>query len=237
MRTFDRRRRHGPPVTPIVSAAIEAYLYENLPAPDAVLLAMEREGKKRGFPIIGPLVGRLCEQLARSIGARQIFEMGSGFGYSTVWFARAVGPEGRVVHTDGSANLSEEARQWLARANMVERVRFRVGDARNLLDGGPWDIVFIDIDKEGYPDAWRLAAERVRVGGMIITDNTLWSGKVARKAVPAEAESEADGGEDDVPDAATAGVLEYNRLALSDERYLTTILPLRDGVAVSLRLS
>ncbi len=207
---------------PITDAAVEAYLHQTFPAPDAVLLAMQREGTKRGFPIIGPLVGRLCEQLARSIGAKQVFEMGSGFGYSTVWFARAVGPEGRVVHTDGSPDLSKEARQWLARAGMAERVRFRVGDARNLLDGGPWDVIFIDIDKEGYPDAWRLAAERVRVGGLIITDNTLWSGKVA----------------DPQPgDDATAGVVEYTRLALDDERYLTTILPLRDGVAVSLRIA
>ncbi len=206
---------------PLTDAAVEQYLHETFPADDAVLQEMEGIGNQRGFPIIGPLVGRLCEQLARAIGARRVFEMGSGFGYSTVWFARAVGPEGKVIHTDGSPDLSKEARQWLAKAGVVERVQFRVGDARNLLDGGPWDVIFIDIDKSGYPDAWHLAAERVRPGGLIITDNALWSGKVA---------------DPDPDDQDTAGVLEYTRLALADERFLTTILPLRDGVAVSLRL-
>jgi len=207
----------------IVEPAIEAYLHDVQPAPDAVLLEMEKAGNERGFPIIGPLVGRLCEQLARAIGAAKVFEMGSGFGYSTAWFARAVGPGGRVVHTDGDPKKSQEAKEWLQKAKLADRVEFKVGDARELLEqaSGPFDVVFIDIDKEQYPDAFLLAREKVRVGGLIVTDNTLWDGKVANRRVH---------------DKATKGVREYTQLALEEPGFLTTILPLRDGVAVSLRL-
>lgn len=207
-----------------VDPAIEAYLHRVQPAPGPVLLEMEEVGTKRGFPIIGPLVGRLCQQLALAICARSVFEMGSGFGYSTAWFAAAVGPRGRVVHTDGSPGLSGETRDWMAKAGVAKRVEFRVGDARAILraDRGPYDVVFIDIDKQQYPDAWEIARHKVRVGGLIITDNALWEGKVAQA---------------DAKDAATRGVREYTRLALEDLGFLTTILPVRDGVAVSLRLA
>lgn len=201
---------------------VEAYLRDLQPSPDAVLQAMRLSGERRGFPIVGPLVGRLCEQLARGIGARRVFEMGSGFGYSTAWFARAVGAGGTVVHTEGDEALSQEAMQWLAKARLVRRVDFRLGDARDLLrkDRHANDVVFIDIDKDGYPEAWELARKRVRVGGLVVTDNTLWHGKVLRKA----------------RDADTKAVKEYNRLAFTDEDFLSTLMPIRDGVAVSLRL-
>jgi caffeoyl-CoA O-methyltransferase len=187
-----------------------------------VLAEMERIGEDRGFPIVGPLVGRLLEQYARGIGAASVFEMGSGFGYSTAWFARALAPGGKVVHTETDAALSQEAKDWLGKAGLAKRAEFRLGDAVDLLkrDKGPYDIVFIDIDKEQYPQAWRLARDRVRVGGLVLTDNALWHGKVAGKA----------------KDAATAGVREYNRLAQADDAYLTTILPVRDGLSVSLRV-
>lgn len=206
----------------LVHPGVEAYLRDLQPSPDAVLQAMRLSGERRGFPIVGPLVGRMCEQLARGIGARRVFEMGSGFGYSTAWFARAVGAGGTVVHTEGDEGLSREAMRWLGKARLVRRVDFRLGDARDLLrkDRHPNDVVFIDIDKEGYPEAWELARKRVRVGGLVVTDNTLWHGKVLRKG----------------RDAATKAVKEYNRLAFTDDAFLSTLMPVRDGVAVSLRL-
>lgn len=192
--------------------------------PDPVQQAMEAEGGRRGFPIIGPLVGRLCATLACTIGARTVFEMGSGFGYSTLHFARAVGPGGRVVHTEGDAGLSREARDWMARAGVADRVEFRVGDARDLLraDPGPYDVVFIDADKHQYPECLALAKAKVRVGGLVLTDNTLWSGKVWDAAAR---------------DRDTQGVREYNRAAFSDPALRSTLVPLRDGVAVSLRVA
>jgi caffeoyl-CoA O-methyltransferase len=198
------------------------YLAGLAPPTDPVILDMERSGRERGFPIIGPEIGRLCELLARAVGAKRVFEMGSGFGYSTWWFARAVGEGGLVVHTDGSAERSEEARGHLTRAGLVDRVDFRVGDARDLLraDPGPHDVVFNDIDKDGYPEALALARERVRPGGLILCDNTLWSGRVA----------EPD------PDAWTEAIQAYNRAAHEAADLLSFIVPVRDGLSVSLKL-
>ncbi len=208
----------------IVDPAVESWLHAQAPSAPEVVVEMERVGLGRGFPIIGPLVGRFCEVLARSVGARRVFEMGSGFGYSTAWFAQAVGPEGMVVHTDGSRDLSREAQGWLRKLGWQDRVDFRVGDALDLLESEPdadsFDVVFIDVDKDAYPRAWNIASERVRVGGLIITDNTLWQGKVAD---PMQT------------DEWTEAVREYLRRAQGDARFVTSVLPLRDGVAVSLR--
>lgn len=206
----------------IVEPAIDRYLHRMQLPEDPVLAEMEKVGEERGVPIIGPLVGRLCEQWARAIGARTVFEMGSGFGYSTAWFARAVGPGGRVVHTEMDAGLQKEAQDWLRKAGLAKQVEWRPGNAVELLakDKGPYDIVFLDLDKQDYPKAWELARGRVRVGGVIIADNTLWHGKVVGPA----------------RDDATVSIREYNRLAQEDTGYLTTIVPVRDGVSVSLRL-
>ena len=206
----------------IVDPAVERYLDRMQQPGDAVLQEMGRLGEERGFPIVGPLVGRILEQAARGIGAHTVFEMGSGFGYSTAWFARAVGPQGKVVHTENDRKLSDEARQWLGKANVAGRVDFRLGEACDLLrqDKGPYDVVFIDIDKEDYPKAWRLARDRVRPGGLVLTDNVLWKGRVAGRQ----------------NDAATEAIREYNRLAEDDGDFLVTILPVRDGVSVALKL-
>jgi predicted O-methyltransferase YrrM len=151
--------------------------------------------------------------------------MGSGFGYSTYWFSQAVGEGGRVVHTDGDPKKSADAKSYLKRAGLADRVHFEVGDAIALIKKypGPFDIIFIDIDKHGYPDALELARSRVRAGGYIITDNTLWSGRVTQPASKQNAD--------------TKGVIKYNQTAFSAPDLYTTIIPLRDGVAVSLKLS
>ena len=206
----------------ITAPEVNEYLSQVNPPSDPLILEMERSGRARGFPIIGPEVGRLCELLARSIGAQSVYEMGSGFGYSTWWFSRAVGESGSVVHTDGSQELSDEAQQWMGRAGVDQRVRFEVGAARELIaqEAGPFAVIFCAIDKEGYPEALELARTRLRKGGLLIVDNTIWSGRVAKPA----------------PDATTAAIMEFNRAAAADPALLTSILPLRDGVSVSLKL-
>jgi predicted O-methyltransferase YrrM len=209
----------------IVEPAIEEYLHGLQRSRDPVLLDMEQRAARDGFPIIGPLVGRLCKQIAMAIRARDVFEMGSGFGYSTYWFAQAVGPGGRVVHTDGDPKKSAEAKSYLKKAGLDSRVVFEVGDAIQLIQKypGPFDVVFIDIDKHGYPEAFELARSRVREGGYLITDNTLWAGRVLEK-----------GGKQN---ADTKGVLRYNQAAFGAPDLLTTLLPIRDGVALSLKLA
>ncbi len=207
----------------LVDAEIETYLTQLQRTRDAVLAEMEARAAQTKFPIIGPLVGRLCLQLAQSVGARDVFEMGSGFGYSTWWFAHAVGDGGRVVHTDGDAKKSAEARQWLDKAGLGARVHYEVGDACEIIKKypGPFDVVFIDIDKHAYPEALELARSRVRIGGYIICDNALWSGKVV---LPPSKQ-----------DADTRGVARYNKDAFAAADLLTTIVPVRDGVAISLK--
>jgi caffeoyl-CoA O-methyltransferase len=207
----------------IVDPKLEAWLHELQTSKDPVLLDMESRAHKEHFPIIGPLVGRFVHQMALTIGARDVFEMGSGFGYSTWWFAQAVGPNGRVVHTEGSAERSSDARKYLERSHLSSRVTFEVGDALETIKKypGPFDVVFIDVDKEGYPQALELARSRVRAGGLILTDNVLWSGRVL----------DASSG-----DASTRGVQRYDAEVFSAPDLFTTIIPLRDGVAVSLKL-
>jgi caffeoyl-CoA O-methyltransferase len=209
----------------IVDPAIEQFLAAHQRSRDPVLVEMEKRAEAERFPIIGPLVGRLCKQVALAINARDCFEMGSGFGYSTYWFAQAVGDGGRVVHTDGSAKRSSEAKDYLGRAGLAARVTFEVGDAIEVLKKypGPFDVVFIDIDKHGYPAALELARSRVRTGGFIITDNVLWSGRVTQPL--------------NKDDDNTRGVLNYDEEAFQASDLLTTIVPLRDGVALSLKLA
>ena len=205
---------------------IDEYVHSLLPERDEVLREMEEQALHRRIPIVGPAVGRFFFQLAQMIGARTVFEMGSAIGYSTIWWARAVGESGRVVYTDGDQKNAEEARGYFQRAEVADRIQVRVGDALELLseEKGQFDIIFCDIDKDDYPRALRLATPRVRKGGLFVTDNTLWHGRVV--APPGSQAAE-------LP--TTKAVLEFNRALNSSKEFLTTLLPLRDGVSVALK--
>ena len=208
----------------IVDPQIEEYMASLQARHDEpVLLAMEREGRERDFPIVGRNVGVTLEVLARSIGARRVMELGSGFGYSAYWFARAVGEGGEVHCTDGDPTNAAKGEDYLARAGLFDRVTYHVGDAVEQMASidGEFDIVYDDIDKHGYPDAWRAGRERIRVGGLYICHNVLWSGRVVAPD----------------PDRNTSAILEHNRLIADDNRFVSTIVPTRDGVFVALRIA
>lgn len=206
----------------ITDKAVERYIDEILPARDAVLAEIENEARERDIPIIGPAVARVIYQYARLIDAKRVFEMGSAIGYSTIWLARAVGSDGKVYYTDGSEKNANEARSYFERAGVTDRIEILTGDSRDLIDQvtGEFDLIFNDVDKYQYPEAFRKAVPRVRRGGLFITDNTLWYGKVAREDA----------------DRDTEGVREFNRLAYSSDELLTTILPIRDGLSVCLKI-
>jgi len=206
----------------ITVGAVEDYLYSLLPPRDEVLTEMETEAARREVPIVGPAVARVLYQLALMIGAKSVFEMGSAIGYSTIWWARAVGDKGRVIYTDGDSKNAEQARQYFERARVSNRIIVHVGDALELLSEQKqeFDIIFNDVDKEDYPRVFRIAIPKLRKGGLFVTDNVLWSGKVAQK---------------NPPDAATKAILEFNRLLYGSPDLFTTILPIRDGVAVALK--
>jgi predicted O-methyltransferase YrrM len=212
----------------IVDPRVEDYMRSLLKRYDEpVLLEMEAEGKERGFPIIGRLVGVTVELLARSVGAKRVFELGSGFGYSAYWFARAVGPSGEVHGTDGDPANEPKALDYLSRAGLAEPIRWHVGDAVTHLDAAPgeFDVVYNDIDKDGYPAAWMAARERIRVGGLYVCDNVLWSGRVAVQD------------RDDPRPVYTQAILEHNRMIAEDDQFISSIVPTRDGVFVALRVA
>jgi predicted O-methyltransferase YrrM len=208
--------------------AVEDYLtgLARLEHDDPVLVEMEARAEEHGFPIIGRSTGRYVELAARSVGARRVMELGSGYGYSAYWFARAVGPGGRVICTDGNPANAALAEEYLRRAGVWDRVRYRVGDA---LDGfaaepGDFDVVYCDVDKLGYPDCWRAARERIRVGGLWLCDNVIWSGHVAT------------GTDRDGLPGWTAAIQEHNRLVAEDDRFVGSIVPVRDGMMAALRV-
>jgi caffeoyl-CoA O-methyltransferase len=207
----------------ITANSVERYLKAMLPARDAVLAEIETTAAREGIPIVGPVVGRLFEQWARMIGARRVFEMGSAVGYSTIWWAHAVGPGGKVYYSDGSAGNTGRAAEYLKASGLADRVEMGTGDALDLIGQteGEFDVVFNDVDKQHYPEVYRVAAGRVRVGGLFVADNVLWGGSVA--------DAEATGRN-------TEAIREFNRMMYEDRRYLTTILPVRDGVLVGWRI-
>jgi caffeoyl-CoA O-methyltransferase len=194
-----------------------------LPARDEVLAQMEDEADKRNIPIVGPAVARILYQLALMIQAKTVFEMGSAIGYSTIWWARAVGAGGRVIYTDGNRKNAEEARGYFQRAGVAGRITVNVGDALEILSEQKqeFDIIFNDVDKEDYPRVLRLAAPRLRKGGLFVTDNVLWSGRVVEK---------------NPKEATTKAIQEFNRLLYGSKEFFTTLLPIRDGVAVAVKI-
>ena len=210
-------------MTPLVSRELDRYLVGVIPPRDAVLTEIEAAAEKRDVPIVGPAVATLLSLLARSIGARRVCELGSAIGYSTAFFARAVGAGGYVLYTDGSEKNAREASGYFDRMGLADRVDVRVGDAVTTLEStsGEFDVVFIDIDKDGYPQALEAAAPRVRPGGYLLADNVLWSGKVVDPAVR---------------DAATEGIREFNRRLFARRDFESVIVPLRDGVAIARKL-
>ena len=201
---------------------IDDYLYSMLPKRDPVLAEMEDYATEHKIPIVGPAVARVLQQLALMINARTVLELGSAIGYSTIWWAQAVGDKGRVIYTDGDNRNAERARGYFARAGVSGRITLHTGDALEFLSEQKqeFDIIFNDVDKEDYPRVLRLVAPRLRKGGLFITDNVLWSGRVAEK---------------NPKEATTKAILEFNRKLYDAPEFYTTILPLRDGVAVALK--
>jgi predicted O-methyltransferase YrrM len=213
----------------IVNPKIEDYLRGLLGRDDdEVLKEMEALAEERDFPIVGRLVGVTLELLARAIGARRVLEMGSGYGYSAYWFARAVGTGGEVDMTEGDPANLDRAIDYLSRAGFTDRVHPWVGDALEIIDSlpGEFDVIFCDIDKGDYPAAWTKARERIRIGGLYLCDNVLWSGRVVEEKP-----------QDDVREGWTAAIKEHNEAIVADPRYTQTVIPTRDGVMAALRTS
>jgi predicted O-methyltransferase YrrM len=208
----------------LIAPEVTAHLDSLVPPRDALTAAMEDEARKTDFPIIGPATGHLCYLLTRISGARQVYELGSGFGYSTAWFARAVRENGGgiVHHVVWDEALSQKARGYLEAIELAALVEFHLGEAVESLAQHPAsvDLVFCDIDKHGYPDALPVIEEKLRSGGLLIADNLLWSGRIF-----------------DLTDQTrdTNGIRRFTEMVRDSPKWVSSIVPIRDGVLVAVR--
>ncbi|CAN5901021.1 O-methyltransferase [soil metagenome] len=210
--------------TELMAPQVREYLDALVPPRPPEMQAMEAHARETNFPIVGPASGYLCYQIARMIGAQQIFELGSGYGYSTAWFAQAVQENGggTVHHVVWDEELSRQARGHLSALGVDDIVRYQVSEAVQALrdTSGPFDLIFNDIDKRGYPDSLPLIAEKLRPGGVLIIDNMLWHGRIFDES-------------DQSPD--TQGVREFTRRITNDPGWIASLVPIRDGLIVAYR--
>lgn len=208
----------------LISPEVQAHLDSLVPARPPELQAMEAHARETDFPIIGPASGHLCYQVARMIGARRVFELGSGYGYSTAWFARAVQENGggEVHHVVWDEELSRRARTHLDALGYSDIVRYHVSEAVQALREAdePFDLVFNDIDKHAYPESLPVIEEKLRPGGVLVIDNMLWHGRIFDP-------------EDRSPD--TEGVREFTRRITRDPGWIASLVPIRDGLIVAQR--
>ena len=201
---------------------IDAYLDSIINIEEDILSEMEEMAREKNIPIVGRQVGRLLYQLVITINAKRIFELGSAFGYSAYWFAKAAGKDGQVYFTDLSKDNIVLAKDFINLLGFQERIHINLGDGSLILDqmSGEFDIIFNDIEKEDYPKVIDKAYAKLRTGGLFITDNVLWHGRVIS----------------DDKSPATEGVRKFTKLLMSHKGFYTTIVPIRDGLSISVKL-
>jgi predicted O-methyltransferase YrrM len=212
----------------IVSDAVEAYLAGLNRLSDDVLASIAADGRTDHLPLIDPEVGALLSVLTRATGARRVLEIGTAIGYSSLWIARALPADGLLITFELDAGRAARAKANFTRAGMAGRISLMPGDAGVLLSKvqGPFDLIFQDGDKEQYEPLLDRLIDRLRPGGLLVSDNVLWNGEV----VPGLPKPPAP------RPAGAAAIAAYNRRLSAEPRLHTSWLPLRDGVAVSVRL-
>ena len=212
-------------MTEILTSQLSQFIDSLIPERPPELQAMEAWAKEHEFPIIGPACGYLCYQVARMIGAKTIFELGSGYGYSTAFFARALKENGGGVvhHVVWDEELSNRARKHLTALGFHDEVRYHNGEAvetlRNSTDG-PFDLIFDDIEKRDYPASLPVIEERLRPGGVLIIDNMIWHNRIFDAS-------------DQTPD--TQGVRAVTKALTTSPKWIASLVPIRDGMIVAVR--
>lgn len=205
----------------ILNRQIDKYMLDNLAPRDEILAEMEYFAAQHQFPIIGPQAGIFLHQLVRLSRAKNIFEMGSGFGYSALWMAKGLRKGSKIICTDGAPHNKKRALKYFKRAGLERLMEFHVGDACKILGKypGPFDIILNDIDKEDYPEAYNLALPRLKKGGIFLSDNVLWHGRILANK----------------PDKATGGILKFNNMLLGAPELISNIIPIRDGLGLAIK--
>ena len=209
---------------PILTPDVGAYIDALAGTPDPLAERLAGNAIAKGFPLIGHTSGRWLNLMSKAIGAKRIFEFGSGFGFSAYYFAQAVGHDGQVIGSECDDHELADFDRLYSDEPLRERIDIRLGSALEIFEAteGTFDAVLIDIDKIGYPAALEAAIKRVRPGGLIFADNVLWGGKTAKPAAP--------------DDPSTAALRAFNEQLFADDRIQTGILPTGDGLSVSLVL-
>lgn len=207
----------------LVNPEINDYMLSLTPMRPKVLADMEQYAKENGFPIIGPIVGRFLHQLVHLTKATRIFEMGSGYGYSAIWFSTALKEGGTIECTEMDAANIARGKKYTAEAEVADHITWHVGDALESMDKatGLYDIILNDVDKQQYPRALEIAWPKLRRGGIMVTDNVLWSGRIVEEMPPSES---------------TAGILEFNRKAYALPDAFCSVMPLRDGLMLAVKI-
>ena len=207
---------------PLISDRVKQYLDELVPQRPVEMQKMEAYATEHRFPIIGPAAGYTCYLIAKISGARKVFELGSGYGYSTAWFAKAVieNGGGLVNHVVWEDRLSQMAKNHLENLGFGDVVRYTVGEAVQALreSEGGFDLIFNDIEKSGYPESLEVIEQKLSSGGVLIVDNVLWSGRIF------DAQD---------TDEATNGIRELTARLSNSDAWVTSILPIRDGLLVA----
>jgi predicted O-methyltransferase YrrM len=211
----------------IVPDAIERYLGTLNRMSDPVLDDIARGNVTRGLPLVDAEVGALLRVLATAIGAVRVLEIGTAIGYSGIWLAGALPADGMLLTLEMDEERAREARDNFARAGVAKRVSVIVGDAQLKIAkvSGPFDLIFQDGDKMLYTPLLDRLVGLLRPGGLLVTDNVLWDGEVANGFSEAPQRDP----------ATTRAIVEYNERVASHSELVTAIVPLRDGVSISVK--
>jgi len=211
----------------IVPDLVEQYLSSLNQQPDALLKELAARGEQDDLPLVDAEVGALLRVLATGIRAERILEVGTCIGYSGIWLAGALPPGGVLFTMELDPERARVARENFARAGLSDRANVMVGDAERLVAkvSGPFDLIFQDGAKKLYGPLLDKLVALLRPGGLLLTDNVLWDGEVVPGYKPKPARTSED----------TIAIAEYNVRLNAHPQLITATVPLRDGVAISVK--
>jgi caffeoyl-CoA O-methyltransferase len=205
------------------SHLVELYAMQHSTPEDEVLLRLNRETNlKTVYPrmLSGHLQGKLLEMISRMICPSRILEIGTFTGYSAICLAKGLTRDGLLHTIDTNDELADMAREYVDKAGFSGKIVLHTGDARTIIPGmqEEFDLVFIDGDKEQYPEYYAVVLDKVRTGGFILADNVLWNGRVLEEGAGNDKE--------------TRGIHEFNKIVAADPHVEKLFLPFRDGLFI-----
>ena len=205
-----------------ISSKLQQYIDEHSMEESDLLKALDRETHQKVLQprmLSGSYQGRLLALLAKIIEPKKILEVGTYTGYATLCMAEGLATGGSIDTIDYNEELSDIQRRYFDQSSYRSQIIQHLGEAKDVIKTltGPYDLVFLDADKENYPNYFDLIIDKLERGGVILSDNVLWSGKVLEKA----------------DDEATSALQEYNHKINTDARVETIILPIRDGLTIT----